>query len=68
MARVCREAGARVMTNIFVRDLDLGVPEARGGRRLEVVADGLPSLEGLKLLSTRHWCQHCTDGSASGGN
>ena len=25
MARVCREAGARVRTNIMVRDLDLGV-------------------------------------------
>ena len=27
-ARVCHEAGARVTTNVFVRDLDLGAPEA----------------------------------------
>ena len=32
--RVCREAGARVATNQFVRDLDLGVPNANDNRRL----------------------------------
>ena len=26
-AKVCREAGARVTTNVMVRDLDLGVPQ-----------------------------------------
>ena len=41
-ARVCREAGARVTTNVLVRDLDLPLPEAADNRRLEVVADGLP--------------------------
>ena len=47
-ARVCREAGARVSTNLFVRDLDL--PVARhDGRRLEVVADGLPLFNGAQL-------------------
>ena len=45
-ARVCREAGARVTTNVLVRDLDLGAPEATGARRLEVVADGLPLFGG----------------------
>ena len=67
VARVCREAGARVTTNVFVRDLDLGAPEARGGPRLEVVADGLPPfgvachhLEWLRLLLTPRWCQRCT--------
>ena len=47
-ARVCREAGARVSTNLFVRDLDL--PVARhDGRRLEIVADGLPLFSGAQL-------------------
>ena len=42
-AKVCQEAGARVTTNVVVRDLDLGVPQpALDGRRLEVVAEGLP--------------------------
>ena len=48
-ARVCREAGARVRTNVFVRDLDLlpqGVPDQR---RLEVVAEGLPLFHGAQL-------------------
>ena len=49
-ARICREAGARVTTNIFVRDLDLGAPIA-DARRLEVVADGLPQLA-TTLVST----------------
>ena len=40
-ARICREFGARVTTNIFVRDLDLGAPIA-DARRLGVVADDLP--------------------------
>ena len=39
IARVCREAGARVSTNLFVRDLDLPVAP-HDARRLEVVADG----------------------------
>ena len=39
-ARVCREAGARVSTNVLVRDLDL-LP-LQHAHRLEVVADGLP--------------------------
>ena len=49
-ARVCREGGARVTTNMFVRDLDLNVPNAaRDGRRLEVVVDGLPLFGGVQL-------------------
>ena len=39
-ARVCREAGARVSTNVFVRDLDIPVG-CHDTRRLEVFADGL---------------------------
>ena len=49
-AKVCREAGARVTTNVLVRDLDLGVPHpALDGRRLEVVAEGLPLFGGVQL-------------------
>ena len=32
----------RVVTNMFVRDMDLGVPVAGDNRRFEVVVDGLP--------------------------
>ena len=39
-ARICREAGGRVSTNVMVRDQDL-VQFAGDARRLEV-ADGLP--------------------------
>ena len=48
-ARVCGEAGARVATNLFVRDMDLGVPNEGDNRRLEVVADGLPLFGGVQL-------------------
>ena len=46
---VCREAGGRVVTNMFVRDMDLGVPVAGDNRRLEVVVDGLPLHGGVQL-------------------
>ena len=39
---VCREAGARVSTNVLVRDLDILPLDRQDGRKLEVVADGLP--------------------------
>ena len=59
-ARVCREAGARVSTNVFVRDLDLPVVgQDLDGRRLEVVADGLPLSIGdrhhARVLHSRAW-------------
>ena len=41
-ARICREAGGRVTTNVLVRDLDLAAPHVDDARRLEVVVDGLP--------------------------
>ena len=47
-ARICREAGGRVRTNMFVRDMDLDVP-VNDGRRLEVVVDGLPLHGGAQL-------------------
>ena len=37
-ARVCREAGGRVVTNMFVRDMDLGVPVPGNNRRLASTA------------------------------
>ena len=48
-ARICREAGARVGTNIMVRDMDLLPQDHQDGRRLEVVADGLPLFHGAQL-------------------
>ena len=47
--QICREAGGRVMTNIMVRDLDLEHLQGPDGRRLEVVADGLPLFGGAQL-------------------
>ena len=41
-ARVCREAGAKVSTNVMLRDLDLLPQDCPDKSRLEVVADGLP--------------------------
>ena len=54
-ARVCREASARVSTNLFVRNLDL--PVARhDGRRLEIeatVSPGVSALTWTALLSPK---------------
>ena len=48
-AQVCREAGTRVRTNTFVRDMDLEGVHVLDGRRLEVVADGLTLWHGAQL-------------------
>ena len=48
-ARVCREAGGRVTTNVRVQDLDLPPRAGADNRRLEVVADGLPLFHGAQL-------------------
>ena len=40
LARICREAGRRVRTNLMVRH-DVPAPDVNDGR-LEVVVDGLP--------------------------
>ena len=48
LARVCREAGAVVKCNVFLRDLSVGV-SASDGRRLEVLAQGLPCRGGRQL-------------------
>ena len=67
-ARVCRETGARVATNVIVRDMDLNVPNARDERRLEVVADGLPLFGGAQLaVDTTLVSALRGDGSARSG-
>ena len=43
------EAGGRVAANLFVRNMDLGLPRAGDNRRLEVVVDGLPLYGGAQL-------------------
>ena len=48
-ARICREAGGRVTTNVMVRDMDLVRPDVHDTRRLEVVVDGLSLFGGVQL-------------------
>ena len=48
MARVLREAGARVSVNVFLRDLDLPIG-AMDQRRIDVIAEGLPVFHGAQL-------------------
>ena len=48
-AQVCREAGVRVSSNMFVREMDLATYNALDGRRLEIVADGLTLWRGAQL-------------------
>ena len=48
-ARVCREAGGRVASKLFVRNMDMGLPRAGDSRRLKVVVDGLPLYSGVQL-------------------
>ena len=59
--RVCHEVGARVSTNVKVRDLDPLAPQALDGRRLEVVAEGPPLFVVMQLaidatLVSPHHC------------
>ena len=48
VARICREAGGRVTTNVMVRDMDLAQPDVHDTRRLEVVVDGLSIFGGVQ--------------------
>ena len=48
-ARVFREAGGRVLENVFLRDMGIPGVGARDGRRLEVIATGLPLYGGVPL-------------------
>ena len=44
-----RVLGARVSTNVMLRDLDISPPQNSDGRRLEVVAEGLTLFGGCQL-------------------
>ena len=57
--RGCVARQVHASTNVLVRDLDLGAPEATVARRLEVVAEGLPLFGGASWPSTQRWCQLC---------
>ena len=48
LARVFREAGARVRFNVFLRDMNVGVPVG-DARRIEVLAQDLPCFGGSQL-------------------
>ena len=60
-----REGGARVSTNVHVRDMDIFAPEVHDGRRTEIIAEGLPLFGGAQLAvdTTLVPAHHC-DGSA----
>ncbi len=48
VAQICREAGARVRTDVMLRDLNLAAL-ATDERRIEVIASGLPVYGGAQL-------------------
>ena len=48
-ARILREAGAKVRENVFLRDTAVPGIAARDGRRIEVVATGLPAARGIPI-------------------
>ena len=48
VAHICRESGARVSTNIMVRNLDIAQGNA-DARKLEIVAEGLSLFGGVQL-------------------
>ena len=48
-ARVCREGGARVSTNAFLRDMNISNIDVRDGRRIEVLANGLSLYHGTQV-------------------
>ena len=45
---MCREAGARVATNVFLQDMNMGLPLA-DSRRIEALANGLPLWQGAQV-------------------
>ena len=49
-ARMCREAGARVATNVFLCDMNVGLPLA-DSRRIDVLANGLPLRQGAQVAA-----------------
>ena len=68
VARVSRKAGARVRTNLMVRDSDLLPHDRVDTRRLEVVADGLSLRGGVQFATeTTLVSPQARDGSAKRG-
>ena len=67
VARVCRKGGARVSTNIMVRDMDFAVPNPADSRRIEVLADGLALFGGVQLAIDTLVSPLHADGSARPG-
>ena len=66
-AQVCREAGGRVSTNVFIRDLDLAEFNALDNRLVEVIADGLPLWQRAHMaIDTTLVSLLCGDGAARG--
>ena len=64
-ARICREGGGRVRTNVLVRDMDIGVFNPLDTRRLEVVVDGLPLFRGAQIaVDTTLVCPLTREGRA----
>ena len=49
VARCFREAGARVRTNVYVRDLNVPDVDLDDNRHIEVIAEGLPLYHGRQL-------------------
>ena len=66
-AQVCREGGARVSTNVYVRDMDLAAFNSLDSRRLEVVADGLTLFGGPSSPQTQLSSRSCTETGPPGG-
>ena len=64
MARICREAGARVKENQLLRDLNVIVP-ADDQRRIEVIANG-PSILGRQAGCHRHHSGFSVDRAGHG--
>ena len=63
MARISREAGGRVRTNLMARDMDVPASNVQDGRRLEVVVDGLPVRGGAQVaIDTTLVCALHRDG------
>ena len=63
-ARVCQEAGGRVVSNTLVRELDLAPGlNTTDGRRLEVIADGLSLYQGVGVDGIPRPCAATTSGA-----
>ena len=68
-ARVCREAGGRVTTNIMVRDLDLAEPRAADGRKMWIPQwCALSTVTDLHTEERRIWTVWCWRELVAGRN